>query len=1567
MTKFLQKGFALLLCLSLLLGFLPTVMIRVEATEAVHYLDANGDQKYVTEYQPVSSTTSSMNGGWYVADGAFVLMSKITVTGDVHLILCDYASITVPGIQVSEGNSLTIYAQSVNADKMGKIISQGATQGQAGIGGFKGTNGTIVINGGNIHATGQVTFSAGIGGGSHSQYITRYVCGDIIINGGIVTANGGKQAAGIGGGFKGQGGNVTVNGGIVTAISANNGSGIGGGREAPGGNFVQNGGVVIASISRTDLSPGAVPIGNGSAGGSAGSATYSGGITFLSGTGKLNRNEITLDMPFYLPADCTLNVESGKTLTIADSGYIHIFGALNNNGTIVNNGGILNEGTFTNNGSGSCGLYAKDHPVVSGEDTCAFCGSVAAPKYYGGKYYVSEGNHLYWIAEQVNAGAITEKLDIVLVDDITLPADQPWSPIQLPDGQRCSFEGNRHTITMEQSYQTDGETGTGDLGLFSSLNYSTVKNLVLRGNFSCNTTGNVGVIAGTSYRTTYENVVSYVNVTNACTTGGSAGGIVGYYGGKHNATAGEYSKLINCAVYADVTGYYAGGLIGCSWNGTQYYDITGGLYVGNVTSNGGAAGAIVGYQETDSNTCTFTNVFWNETDGLGFYGKRDTENQVYNNTAEKTLAEFASGELAWILNNGVTDGTQAWYQDLQEDDYPQLSGPTVYSGYNHICKDTEIKYSNAADYLRDTPADHTYSSDCDTTCKFCDTVRVASASHTLEYQGDADGHWQVCTVCGDKTTSSEHSMGYVDNHNYTHSYVCAVCGYEDTSRWENHYVYYVDNGDGTHDRACSICDFSHKERNPHILVTTDRGDGSHITHCEKCPYTEQYPVVHSMIYEDLGDGTHVYHCESCDYAEAAVAHRIQGRDNGDGTHTGVCLDCGYTEEATEHSFTNGVCTGCGYVAPVAPAQKDGVYQIGTLGELMWFVQLVNGGTADASAELIADITVNEDLLNNLDAPNLIEWIPIGNEADFTGNFNGNFHTISGLYMKGTDTIQGFIGNYSDGTVSKLGIIDSYFDTDRYSCYVGGVVASNYGTVTQCWFDGSITIHGADAFCGGVVGYNGYEKLVEYCYNLGAISCNYNGANGGVTTVGGVVGQNFAGTIQHCYNGGAVTDPGGFLPSRVGSLVGNNYGYDYSSMGMGTGYAYATNCYTIYSDVDAHGGNYSQYATTDISEVSEICLADGSLTYMLNGWSSEGVWKQTLGEDMHPVFDGLTVYYDDENGGYTNEEAIVPGEPTEVEVKISHTVSFDSDLQMNYRIKLADILAAVPNYVTEGAYLEVEKDRYPMGGGEKTVETVTLYPNLTTDAERMLFNLAGIQSVEMGSELRAVLHFFDAEGNEYCTTVDTYSVLAYAELCFDYYDPATDGYLFTMLIDCLNYGSAAQVAFDRRADELVNAGLEAYQQYASTELSAELTDVRTYVDNDRTITAVTKMGFTVTFADKTEINAKLTIAEGYTKEDITSVKVLNEKGEEVAVLTDFTELDDGRIQVTFTGMKSVDMRNMYYFVAYVGNQVASQNVGYSIEAYAKSNIASDDTNAAALARACIFYGDSAKIYFESLLK
>ena len=372
-----------------------------------------------------------------------------------------------------------------------------------------------------------------------------------------------------------------------------------------------------------------------------------------------------------------------------------------------------------------------------------------------------------------------------------------------------------------------------------------------------------------------------------------------------------------------------------------------------------------------------------------------------------------------------------------------------------------------------------------------------------------------------------------------------------------------------------------------------------------------------------------------------------------------------------------------------------------------------------------------------------------------------------------------------------------------------------------------------------------------------------------------------------------------------------------------------------------------------------------LLYMDTYFDTDGVdWL--IADQVHPNNTGYRVFANAvlrQLNGYVNLLP-APAQPSEVSVKISHTVSFDSDLQMNYRIKYENIAAAVPGYVTEGAYLLVEKDRYPMGGGEKTVETVTLYPDLVSDPDRMLFSLPGIQSVEMGSELRAVLHFFDEAGKEYYTQIDTYSVLAYAQLCYDGYTYQEKPELYTLLIDCLNYGAAAQAAFDRRADEPVNAGMEAYQQYATTQLSSELTDVRTYVDNQRSITAVTAMGFSVNFADKTEINAKLTIADGYTKQDITAVKVLNENGEEVATLTEFTELDDGRLQVTFTGVKSVNMRDMYYFVAYVGEEIASQNVGYSVEAYARSNINSADAKLAQLVRATMYYGDAAASCFRA---
>ena len=93
---------------------------------------------------------------------------------------------------------------------------------------------------GSLTATGGFN-SAGIGGG----YL-----GDgknITITGGTVNATGGSSGAGIGGGREGKGENITITGGTVNATGNEDGAGIGGGSSGSGENITITGGEVTAS------------------------------------------------------------------------------------------------------------------------------------------------------------------------------------------------------------------------------------------------------------------------------------------------------------------------------------------------------------------------------------------------------------------------------------------------------------------------------------------------------------------------------------------------------------------------------------------------------------------------------------------------------------------------------------------------------------------------------------------------------------------------------------------------------------------------------------------------------------------------------------------------------------------------------------------------------------------------------------------------------------------------------------------------------------------------------------------------------------------------------------------------------------------------------------------------------------------------------------------------------------------------------------------------------------------------------------------------------------------------
>ncbi|MGN0561702.1 MAG: dockerin type I repeat-containing protein, partial [Candidatus Fimenecus sp.] len=85
-------------------------------------------------------------------------------------------------------------------------------------------------------------------------------------------------------------------------------------------------------------------------------------------------------------------------------------------------------------------------------------------------------------------------------------------------------------------------------------------------------------------------------------------------------------------------------------------------------------------------------------------------------TEGKTTEQFASGEVAYLLNSGVSDGTQKWYQTLGEDGAPTLDNTcgTVYGGYAY-CGSSERLYANAP-LLFETRPGHSYT---DGVCDIC--------------------------------------------------------------------------------------------------------------------------------------------------------------------------------------------------------------------------------------------------------------------------------------------------------------------------------------------------------------------------------------------------------------------------------------------------------------------------------------------------------------------------------------------------------------------------------------------------------------------------------------------------------------------------------------------------------------------------------------------------------------------------------------------------------------------------------------------------------------------------------
>lgn len=200
--------------------------------------------------------------------------------------------------------------------------------------------------------------------------------------------------------------------------------------------------------------------------------------------------------------------------------------------------------------------------------------------------------------------------------------------------------------------------------------------------------------------------------------------------------------------------------------------------------------------------------------------------------------------------------------------------------------------------------------------------------------------------------------------------------------------------------------------------------------------------------------------------------------------------------------------------PTQPTINDEFYQIGTVGELMWFRDHVNDGNKSAKAVLTADI--------NLDGEANGSWEPIGlfnpTSEGWGGIFDGASHTVTGLYIntpEGFDS--GLFANINESGIVKNLIIKEADVTSKAWSGILAAKVSNNAIISNVGIVGG-TITGTDSCTiGALVGvvnenmYTPFAAKITACFSTATLAIPV--TNGGLV---GEIQNNSSSAASECY-------------------------------------------------------------------------------------------------------------------------------------------------------------------------------------------------------------------------------------------------------------------------------------------------------------------------------------------------------------------------------------------------------------------------------------------------------------------
>ena len=821
----------------------------------------------------------------------------------------------------------------------------------------------------------------------------------------------------------------------------------------------------------------------------------------------------------------------------------------------------------------------------------------------GSPYQIRTAAELYWFAALVKGDTSVSGVSSANTGACaTLSADIDFgtenfsligtSETNLYEG---TFDGNGYSIIVNQNSSTD-------LAIFGYIGTCTIMNLTVKGTINASGKYAAG-FAMHKYGTgtaTIEKCISDVKIESYVDGDGTHAGIIAVVdAGPLNISNSAFTGSINGSSTNS-----CGGFIGYS-KGTS-----------NITNS--YISATFGISTTSCNIASrgsnvsVTNCYYvNDLGG------------VLTGMTKVSAGQMKSGEVAYLLNESVSDGTQAWFQNLSVeggDAYPILknSGSNTVYGAEIVCVGNIVSKSFSNSQISNAVYDtHDYDGN-----GFCSRGCYQPATLTTDqYDINGDGqndevyeignagqlYWFAALVNGTNGLTQNKGANAILTNNITINKNVLLENGELNSESESSFKKWTPIGNDYNNQYTGIFDGNNKtisglyyNENIHSTSRSYVGLFGHIN-----GGTVSNVEVNDTYFYLFKIAGYSYISGICAFNQTGTVSNCYNR----GTIS--------AEERSKNCRVGGVC-GNSYGGTV-----KNCYNYGPI-----FVKLHD--------------YIREDDSNNSSSmtSGYIGGVVGSNYQDKNENTKiENCHNTANIMVT-------ILPNVSNNSIENI-----------KNVFVGGICGASNTYIKGCHNSGNVEgqnyvqPNGVGGVCGGHIGDNylsSYYGTITNCYNTGTVK--------GTSEVGGICGWNWhAGRIENCYSAGSVSGT-----SNVGGVCGYNYTSPSLSDDKNN---IIRNCYYDKSQYggEAIGYNGNGEIVEKVEDKTSKQFANGEVCYLLNNGITEGsqVWYQTIDSEACPTLDtsnkeSRTVY-----GAYKHGETTPICSNSQSDISKFHAHAYDS--------------------------------------------------------------------------------------------------------------------------------------------------------------------------------------------------------------------------------------------------------------------------------------------------------------------